>query len=150
MEMAVKPIPEGYHTVTPGMTVPNVKGVIEFVKQAFGAEVLEEPMMRPDGGVMHAEVKIGDSIVMMGEPMGGFDAMPGSFYLYVEDADSTYQRALQAGAEPIMEMTDQFWGDRAGGLKDKAGNFWWVATRMEEVAPDELMKRAEAFLSQSR
>ncbi len=149
--MAVKPIPEGYHTVTPGMAVPNVKGVIEFLKQAFGAEMIEEPMMRPDGGVMHAEVKIGDSIIMLGEPMGEqWGPMPGSFCLYVPDTDSVYKRALQAGGETLMEPADQFWGDRMAGVKDKGGNFWWLATRVEEVSREEMGKRAEAFMGQNR
>jgi PhnB protein len=148
--MAVRPIPEGYHSVTPGLTVPGVAKLIDFLKQAFGAEVTEEPVMRPDGGVMHAEVKIGDSRIMLGEPMGDFGPMPGNFYLYVEDADSVYRKALQAGATSIAELTDQFWGDRAGGVRDQSGNIWWIAMHKEELSRHEMMKRVEAFMGQQR
>lgn len=143
--MAVKPIPEGYHSVTPFLVVPDVPRLIDFLKQAFDAtEMFRIP--QPDGSVMHAEVRIGDSIVMMGEAMGEFQPMPASMYLYVNDADATYQRALQAGASSAMEPTDQFWGDRQAGVVDPAGNRWWIATHQEDVPPEELGRRAEAFM----
>jgi PhnB protein len=143
--MAVKPIPEGFHNVTPYLVVPGVAKLIDFLKQAFGATELFR-MPRPNGTIMHAEVKIGDSIVMMGEPMGGHQPMPGSLYLYVEDADAVYKRALQAGATSTMEPADQFYGDRSAGVKDPVGNHWWIATHKEDVSPDELARRAEAFM----
>lgn len=145
--MAVKPIPEGYHRVTPYLTVQGVANLIEFVKQAFEAQELFR-MPRPDGAIMHAEVKIGDSIVMMGEPMGGHQPMAASLYLYVEDADAVYKRALQAGATSLMEPADQFYGDRSAGVRDPVGNHWWIATHKEDVPPDELARRAEAFMKQ--
>jgi uncharacterized glyoxalase superfamily protein PhnB len=145
--MAVKPIPDGFHTVTPYLVVPGVANLLDFLQQAFAAQELLR-MPRPDGAIMHAEVKIGDSIVMMGEPMGDQAPMPGSLYLYVHDADSVYRRALQAGATSTMEPTDQFYGDRSAGVKDPAGNQWWIATHQEDVPPAELAKRAEMFMQQ--
>jgi PhnB protein len=147
--MAVTPIPEGYHTVTPYLVVQGVPALIDFLKQAFDAqEIMRIP--RPDGAIMHAEVRIGDSAVMMGEAMGEFQPMPGSIHLYVNDADATYQRALQAGATSIMEPADQFYGDRSAGVVDPVGNRWWIATHQEDVPPEELARRAEAFMQQQR
>lgn len=141
--MAVKTKPDGYHTVTPYLMVPGVAPLLDFLRQAFDAkETLV--LKRPDGGVMHAEVKIGDSTVMMGEPMGPWPAMPGSMYLYVDDVDTLYKRALQAGATSVMEPANQFYGDRHGGVKDASGNIWWIATHVEDVPPEEMAKRAEA------
>lgn len=145
--MAVKPIPDGFHSVTPYMIVRGVAELIEFIKNAFqGEETLRTE--RPDGTVMHAQVRIGDSFVMMGEAPDTFTPMPNSIYLYVDDADSVYQRALQAGATSIMEPADQFYGDRNAGVKDACGNLWWIATRIEEVSPEELQKRANAFMKE--
>lgn len=141
--MPVKPIPEGYHTVTPYLTVPGVARLIEFLKQAFGAEE-KERMARPDGAVMHAEVRIGDSMVMLGEPSGNFSPMPAMIYLYVDDTDAAYRRALEAGATSMMEPADQFYGDRNAGVKDPSGNLWWIATHKEDVPPEEMKRRAEA------
>jgi PhnB protein len=145
--MAVKPIPEGYHSVTPMLVVEGVDKLIAFLKQAFGAQE-KERVARPDGKIMHAEVRIGDSMLMMGEPAGQFKHMPGSFYLYVEDVDSVYRSALDAGATSVMEPADQFYGDRNGGVKDSIGNLWWIATRKEDVAPEELARRAQAATQQ--
>jgi PhnB protein len=145
--MAVKPIPDGYHSVTPYLVVQGVGNLIDFLTQAFDAqEVFRMP--RPDGNIAHAEVRIGDSIVMMGEAMGELKPMPSSIYLYVNDTDAVYKRALQAGATSMMEPADQFYGDRHGGVKDPVGNIWWIATHQEDVPPEELAKRAEAFMQQ--
>jgi PhnB protein len=141
--MAVKPIPEGYHTVTPYLTVPGVPKLIDFLKQAFDAREIER-MMEPDGTIRHAEVRIGDSVVMMGEAEGERQPMPSGIYLYVNDTDTVYKRALQAGATSLMEPADQFYGDRSAGVKDPSGNYWWIATHQEDVPPEELKKRAEA------
>ncbi|NIR49595.1 VOC family protein [candidate division KSB1 bacterium] len=143
--MAAKPIPDGFHTVTPYLIVPGLAKLIDFVKQAFDAEE-NHRSTRPDGTVMHAQVKIGDSFVMMGEPMGEFQPMPASIYLYVEDTDATYQRALEAGATSIMEPADQFYGDRNAGVKDPFGNLWWIGTHIEDVSPEEIEKRAKAAM----
>ena len=146
-KVAVKPIPDGYHTVTPYLVVPRVAELIDFLRQAFGAEEMFR-MPRPDGAIAHAEVRIGDSMVMMGEPMGQFESMLAMIHLYVDDADAMYKRALEAGATSVREPTDQFYGDRTAGVKDPAGNQWWIATHKEDVAPDELARRAEAAMKQ--
>ncbi len=144
--MAVKPIPDGFHSVTPYLIVQGVAKLIDFLKQSFEAEETMARTTRPDGTIMHAEVRIGDSIIMMGEPMGKFQPMPGSIYLYVNDTDAVYKRALQAGATSMMEPADQFYGDRNAGVKGPTGNVWWIATHIEDVSPEELEKRAEAFM----
>jgi len=145
--MAVKPIPDGYHSVTPYLTIPGVAKLLDFLKQAFEAQELHR-MPRPDGAIMHAEVRIGDSRVMMGEPMGGCQPMFGSLYLYVHDVDAVYKRALQAGATSTSEPADQFYGDRSAGIKDPVGNQWCIATHKEDVPPEEIVRRAEAFMQQ--
>ena len=146
--MAVKPIPDGFHTVTPYLVVEGAAQLIDFMKQAFGATA-EEFMASPDGTIMHAEARIGDSVIMLGDAMGDeHPPLPSMIYLYVDDADATYQRALRAGATPTMEIADQFWGDRAGGVKDPTGVHWWIATHKEDVSPEEMKKRAEAFMNQ--
>ena len=145
--MAAKPIPDGYHSVTPHLVVHGADKVLEFLKQAFDAKQVHN-MTRPDGTIMHAEVKIGDSTVMMGEAVGNCQPMPCSLYLYVTDADAVYKRALQAGATSTMEIANQFWGDRVGAVKDPAGNQWMIGTHKEDVSPDEMRKRAEAFMKQ--
>ena len=139
--MAVQPIPEGYHTVTPYLIVSGVPQLIDFVKEAFGAEELVR-MAQGDGTIGHAEVKIGTSRVMMGEASGNFKPMPTMLHLYVEDTDAFYQSALQAGATSIMEPVDQFYGDRMGAVQDAFGNQWWIATHVEDVPPEEIAKRA--------
>ncbi|HEX9305602.1 MAG TPA: VOC family protein [Thermoanaerobaculia bacterium] len=140
--MAVKPIPEGLHTVTPYLVVSGVARLIDFLKQAFDATEMHRST-RPDGTIMHAQVRIGDSPIMMGEVWGEFPAKTASLYLYVEDCDALYKRALAAGAVSIMEPMDMFYGDRNGGVRDFAGNEWWIATHIEDVPPAELERRAE-------
>jgi uncharacterized glyoxalase superfamily protein PhnB len=105
-------------------------------------------MPTPDGTIMHAEVRIGDSPVMMGEARGEHKPMPGSIYLYVDDTDATYRRALQAGATSLMEPADQFYGDRSASVVDPVGNHWFIATHIEDVPPEELARRAEVFMKQ--
>ena len=142
--MKVKPIPDGYHSVTPYLVAGNVARLIDFMKQAFGAEEVHPRMTRPDGAVMHAEVKVGDSVFMMGEPIGMLGPMPACFYLYVEDTDAVYRKALAAEATSVMEPANQFYGDRNAGVKDFCGNVWWIATHVEDVSPEELERRAAA------
>lgn len=140
----VKPIPDGYHTVTPYLIVPGVARLIDFLKQAFDAkEILRMPTS--DGRIMHAEVRIGDSVVMMGESGGEVGPMPASIHLYVEDTDATYKRALGAGATSLREPADQFYGDRSAGVKDPSGNRWWIATHQEDLSSEELERRAAAL-----
>ncbi len=138
----VKPIPKGYRTVTPYLVVRDVPRLIEFLQQAFGATELLRSL-RPDGSVMHAEVQIGDSRVMMGEASGEWPPMPGSVHLYVVDTDALYHLALQAGATSLREPTNQFYGDRMAGVQDPVGNQWWIATRVENVSPVEAALRAK-------
>ena len=125
--------PKTYHTVTPYLVVHDVARLIEFLKQAFGAtERMRLP--RSDGSVMHAEVTMGDSIVMMGEPMGGMGPVPGAIFLRVSDADEAYRKALQAGATSISEPTDQpHAGERYGGVKDPCGNLWWPSAPLKQA-----------------
>ena len=148
--MAVKPIPDGYHSITPYLVVPDAPKTIAFLKQAFGATTLFEPMKRPDGSIGHAELKIGDSPLMLSEASEQCPATQAMIHLYVPDVDATYKKALAAGATSVMEVADQFYGDRSGGVKDPAGNSWYVATHKEDVAPQELAKRASAFFKQKQ
>ena len=141
--MAVKPIPDGYHTITPYMLVENVAEYLDFLAKAFGAEETER-MTLPDGSVMHAEAKIGDSRVMMGGARDEWPAMPMFLYLYVPDSDASYQRALQAGCTSLQEPKDEFYGDRTSGVKDPFGNLWWFGTHQEDVPSEEIARRAAA------
>ena len=144
---SVKPIPDGYHTANTYLIVDGLDKLLDFLKDAFDAKEIERIAM-PDGTIMHAEVRIGDSVIMMGPPKGEFGAMPSMVYLYVEDCDSTYQNALKAGATSEMEPADQFYGDRNAGVKDFAGNLWWIATHIEDVSEEELQKRAMEMAKQ--
>ncbi len=101
-------------------------------------------MMRPDGTVWHAEVKVGDSSIMMGEPMGEFGPMPASIYLYVENCDAVYRRALAAGGVSVMKPTDQPTGERYGGVRDPSGNIWWIATHVKDVSSEEQVRLSKA------
>ena len=145
--MAVKPIPDDRPRLTPYLIVQGVPQLIDFMKEVFDAEERHRTT-RPDGRVVHAEVRIGDSAVMMGEPTGKWKPMPGSIHLYVNDADATYKRALQAGATSLMEPADQYHGDRYGGVEDPAGNHWWIVTHIEDVSPEDMAKREKEFLKQ--
>jgi PhnB protein len=138
--MSVKSIPDGYHTITPYLLVGGIVTLLDFLSKAFDAIELQR-RHRPDGSIMHAEVRIGDSMVMMGEPTGEFGPMLASLYLYVSDCDLFYQRALQAGGISVMEPTTMpSEGDRYGGVKDPSGNIWWIATHIEDVSSKEQAK----------
>jgi PhnB protein len=137
---AVKPIPDGYRTLTPFLNVKGLGKLIDFLKQAFGAEEIMR-MPGPDGAVIHAEVNIGNSRVMLGEIMQSNTPSSSYFYLYVGDADAAYKRALGAGAKSVSEPSDQFWGDRMGTVTDPFGNTWSVATHQEDPTPEEMAKR---------
>ena len=140
---SVRPIPEGFHSVTPALRVPGVATLIDFVTQAFDAKEIAR-FAGPDGSIMHAEIRIGDSIVMMGEPGDRFSPMPASLHLYVPDVDATYRRAIAAGATSLREPADQFYGDRSAGVRDSGGNEWWISTHIEDVSPEEMKRRAAA------
>ena len=151
MSGEVRPIPEGYGSVTPYLIVDGAARAIEFYKQAFGATETFR-MERPDGRVGHAEIKIGDSHVMLADEhpeMGArgpqsIGGSPISLVLYVEDVDATVNRAVEAGAKLTRPVANQFYGDRTGGVEDPFGHAWYVATHVEDVAPEEMQKRAAA------
>ena len=145
----VKAIPEGYHTITPYLVVENPGRLIDFLTRAFGARETER-IAQPDGSIMHAEVRIGDSAVMMGGAGSQHPAKLAGLYLYVEDVDAAYAKALQAGATSITAPADQFYGDRSAGVTDPAGNTWWIATHIEDVPREQLASRAEAAMKQHR
>ena len=136
--------PNRYHTVTPYLTVQGADELIDFLRQVFGAEVTER-ITRADNMVAHADVRIGDSIIMLADASSEWKPMPGAIYVYVSDTDVIYQRALQAGGTSLMEPADQFHGDRMSGVRDPFGNVWWIVTHMEDVSSDELQKRADAL-----
>lgn len=141
--MSVLPIPQGFRSVTPYLLIRDVAGVISFLKYTFGAVEMER-IPGPDGKIMHAEVKIGDSMIMLGEASGTFEPMPSSIYVYVQNTDAAYNRGLEAGGTSVMEPADQFYGDRNCGVKDGSGNIWWIATHVEDVSPEELARRSKA------
>jgi PhnB protein len=122
-----KAVPKGYNTVTTYLAVKKADSVLAFIKKAFGAKVVEKHL-NPDGSLMHAEATIGDTRLMMGDPHG-HNPMTAMLYMYVPDCDVAYKKAIKAGGKSIMKPTDQFYGDRAGAVKDKTGNVWWMATR---------------------
>lgn len=148
MPTAVRAIPEGYHSVTPSLAVEGASKLIDFLKQAFHAQQLELFTM-PDGRIAHAVLKIGDSRVMMAEATPEWPAMPSSMVLYMEDMDSVYRRALQAGETSIREPADQFYGDRSAVVRDPCGNVWTLATHKEDVSAEEMRKRMAQQGSQS-
>jgi PhnB protein len=150
---AVKAIPTGYHAITPNLVVRDAAKAIDFYKKAFGANE-KVRMPGPDGkGVLHAELEIGDSIIMLGEEMPGMGpkapkgggASPVSFYYYVENVDAAWKRAVDAGATVLMPLTDMFWGDRTGQLEDPFGHRWAPAQHVKDVTPEEVKKGQEAF-----
>jgi PhnB protein len=155
MTASVKPVPEGFHTATPTLIVRNAAEAIEFYKSVFDAEERMR-MPSPDGKIMHAELKIGDSIIFLSDEfpnMGGkspqtLGGHSGGVYLYVPDVDDVFQRALDAGAKTAMPVSDMFWGDRYGTLIDPFGHSWGVSTHVEDVSEEEMGKRAEAFYAE--
>lgn len=143
MPKKVRPIPKGYHSITPSLTQADAGQVIDFCKKAFGAK-LRTKMAAPDGKVMHAELEIGDSVIMLTDAVRE-PAQPAALFLYVDDVDKTFAKAVKAGASVLMPVQDMFWGDRFGRLVDPAGNKWGIATHREDVTPKEMKKRAAAF-----
>ena len=150
--MATKPIPEGYHTITPQLTLDNAAQTIDWYKRAFGAEEVGRSV-GPDGKIMHAEIKIGNSRIMVNDVMQGkgpqaYGGSPASLWLYVNNSDQLFNRAVTEGAKVQMPIADQFWGDRAGSVSDPNGYTWWIATRKEDLTSDEMNQRADAFFKQ--
>jgi len=139
--MALDPIPEGFHTVTPYLVIRGVSDLIEYLQNAFDAVELHRTTL-PDGTTPHAAVRIGNSVVMIGEAGARMKPVPACLYLYVDDTDSIYRKAIEAGGTSLMEPADQFYGDRNAGVRDPAGNQWWIATHVEDVEDDEIQRRA--------
>jgi PhnB protein len=146
--MAIKARPDGYHTVTPYLVVPGAAMLIDFLEAAFDAEEITR-LDGPGGRIGHAELRIGDSRVMLGDASGEHPAMPAMLYLYVEDVDATYHQAMSAGAESVEAPAEQFYGDRRSGVKDACGNVWYIATRAEEVPPAEIRRRAQELMQKA-
>jgi PhnB protein len=152
--MAVKPVPDGYHTVSPYLAVEDAAAAIDYYKKAFGAKERVR-MEAPGGKIGHAELEIGDSIVMLSDPFPQATTKPpselggtsGGVFLYVEDVDSLVRQAVDAGATVTMEVADQFWGDRFGTVTDPFGQVWSIATHVEDVPPEEMAERAKAAMA---
>jgi PhnB protein len=157
MAKAKSPIPEGFHTVTPQLTLDKCADAIEWYKKALGAQETSRAV-GPDGKIMHAELKIGDSKIMLNDAMMGgkgpnaLGGSPASLWVYVDDCDSLFNRAVAAGAQvlpgPMGAVMDQFWGDRSGTFTDPHGYRWTIATRKEDLTPQEIGQRQEAFMKQ--
>lgn len=150
--MTARPIPDGYHTVTPYLSIKGAKEAIEFYKQAFGAvEIFRLPT--PTGEIGHAEISVGDSRIMMSEPcdespIPSPEALGGStigIHLYVDDVDALFAQAVEAGATPLKAVADQFYGDRLGTLRDPFGHVWFIGTHKEDLTPEQITERAAAM-----
>jgi len=155
MARSKQPIPSGFHTVTPYLTVRDAAAAIDFYKKALGAEEIMR-MPTPDGKIGHAELKIGDSIIFLADEfpqMGNkspqtLGGCTGGLYLYVEDVDKAFKRATDAGATTKMPVTDMFWGDRYGQVTDPFGHLWSLSTHVEDVSPEEMEKRSKEWAAQ--
>lgn len=133
--------PPGYTTVTPWIISPDTAALLRFMTRAFGAKELAR-VMNADGSIGHAEVRIGDAVVMAFDAKPGWKRTPAFLRLYVPDAHAAYRQALDVGATPVTEVTDLFFGERVGRVRDPQGNIWWLQTRVEEIGPEEMQKRA--------
>ena len=142
MPKKVKPVPKGYHTITPALNQADAAQTIEFCKKTFGAKERMR-MAGPGGKIMHAEIQIGDSIMMLNDAMQE-PPQPAGLFVYVSDVDKTFAKAVKAGASVLMPVQDMFWGDRFGRVVDPGGNRWGIATHREDVSPKEMRKRAAA------
>lgn len=157
MAKAKQAVPEGFHTVTPQLTLDNAAKAIDWYKKALGAEEVMRGV-GPDGKIMHAELRIGNSLIMLNDEMGGgksaktLGGTPISLWVYVDDCDSLFNRAVAAGAQvapgPMGKLMDQFWGDRTGMFTDPHGYRWTIATHKEDLTPEEIQQRQEAFFKQ--
>jgi PhnB protein len=157
MSTKVKPVPDGHRTVTPYLAINNAAKALDFYQRAFGA-VESYKLMMPDGRVGHAEIRLGDSLIMLADEFpeyGGkapdtLGGSPVSLHLYVEDVDAFVKKAVAAGAKERKPVADHFYGDRSGQLEDPFGHLWWVATHREDVAPAEMQKRAEKMFAEQK
>lgn len=152
MPKKVRPVPDGYHTATPYLTLQDASAAIDFYKRAFGAKELCR-MLGPDGKIMHAEITIGDSHIMLTDESSASETKSpqtlkgtaSALFLYVEDVDAAFKQALKAGAKQTQSLQDMFWGDRFGKLTDPFGHHWMLASRVEEVSPAEIEERMAAI-----
>jgi PhnB protein len=154
--MSTETPPRGYHSITPAIIVRDAAQAIDFYRRAFGAEEVSR-MAGPGGSIMHAEIRIGDSMVMLGEeneqwgtksPLST-NGNPGSLHVYVADADTAFQRAVDEGASVVYPLEDAFWGDRYGKVRDPFGHEWGIATRVREMTDDEMQKAGQEWLAQA-
>jgi PhnB protein len=144
--MSIRPIPEGFHTITPNIIVQGAEKAVEFYKNAFGAEEKVRLKM-PDGTITHCELMIGDSRLNLGEAMDGWPVHPLLAQLFVEDSDALFKRAVDAGAKVTMPMTDMFFGFRVGHVVDPFGGTWVISTRKEDVSTEEIQRRIDQSAS---
>jgi uncharacterized glyoxalase superfamily protein PhnB len=150
----VKPIPDGFHTITPTMIIKDANKAIKFYEKAFGAELILR-MAGPNDSVMHAEIKIGDSIIMMGEEWPGHHVQSpatikgttGTLNIYVNDVDTAHKKAVEAGAKEIMAPADMFWGDRFSAIMDPFGHSWSLAIHIMDMTPEECQKAADEWMA---
>jgi len=153
MAKAAKPVPQGFHTLTPHLILDNAAQTIDWYKNALGAQEISRSV-GPDGKIMHAELSFGDSRIMVNDPMMGvkgpqaLGGSPASLWLYVENSDALFNRAVGAGAKVQVPLGDQFWGDRGGAVVDPNGYTWWIATRTEDLTQAEIQQRAAEFFKQ--
>jgi len=154
MAKAKSAVPEGLHTVTPQLTLDNAAQAIDWYKKALGADEVSRAV-GPDGKILHAEVRIGNSRIFLNDAMMGgkgpkaIGGSPASLWIYVEDCDALFNRAVAAGAQGLMgQMQDQFWGDRAGSITDPQGYMWTIATRKEDLSPEEMKQRQAEWMKQ--
>jgi PhnB protein len=153
--MAVKPIPEGYHSLQIYLAVEDAAKAIDFYKEAFGAEEFIR-MPGPDGKIAHAELQIGDSKLMLSDPFPQSNVRPpserggttASVFMYVDDVDATFDQATAAGADVVMQLEDMFWGDRFGTLSDPFGHVWSIATHKEDLSEEEMAERSKAAMAE--
>jgi PhnB protein len=156
MPKKVRPIPKGFHTLSAILTVRDAKSAIEFYKKAFGAQLPSPPSEGPGGKIMHAALKIGDSMLMLADEFSEFGSVgpqslggsPVTIHIYTENADALFEQAVTAGAKVTMPLADQFWGDRYGKLEDPFGHRWSVATHKEELTPEEIDRRGQAAFAE--
>jgi PhnB protein len=141
MANPVQKRPDGFHTVNPYLVVRGAAEVLDFLVKAFDAKEVGERFKAPDGKIMHAAVRIGDSMVEVGD---GAEPMPTNLHMWVDDVDAMYRRAVASGGVSVREPTNEFYGERSAGVKDPGGNNWWLACQVEELSSEEIMRRAKA------
>ena len=153
MAKAARPVPQGFHTITPQLTLDDAAATIDWYKKALGAEEIYRSVS-PDGKIMHAEIRIGNSLFMVNDVMmgfkgpKGFGGSPASLWMYVDDSDAVFNRAVAAGATVQVPIDNQFWGDRGGAIADPAGYTWWIASRKEDLTPEEINQDRLKFARQ--